>query len=68
MTAAERVIKKFGTASKLAKAIKRSRSCISHWKSRGGNVPAYMQAEIILVAKKLGIKITSDDLVNFSEK
>ncbi len=70
MSPAEYVIHIFGGVRKCAREINRSPSSVSKWQAPkerrgcGGNIPSGAQRIILDRAKKLGLDLTADDLIN----
>jgi hypothetical protein len=62
-TATDRACRAFDGASKLAEAIGVDRSSITHWRRRGGFIPARKQTAIISAARDRGIELYPADLI-----
>lgn len=62
MNTAQRIIKKFGGQTKLARLIGKGQSTVQHW-SKSGIIPAKWQQELLLLAKAHDIDLTPSDFV-----
>ena len=71
LTPAEKAINAFGGVRALGRAIGRNGSSISRWTKpheeggTGGRVPTSVQAEILAAARKLGLDLTAEDLIDW---
>ncbi len=63
MNTAERVIKKFGTQTQLAKLIGKRQSTVQHW-AKTGIIPSKWQGFLLNLADANGIPLTSTDFIN----
>ncbi|MDO8717197.1 MAG: bifunctional 3,4-dihydroxy-2-butanone-4-phosphate synthase/GTP cyclohydrolase II [Dehalococcoidales bacterium] len=63
MNTAERVIKKFGTQTQLAKLIGKRQSTVQHW-AKTGIIPSKWQGFLLNLADANGIPLTSKDFIN----
>jgi hypothetical protein len=66
MNTAQKVIKKFGGQSALAKLIGKGQSTVQHW-SKKGIIPAKWQRELLLLARNHNIDLTPSDFVSTPE-
>jgi hypothetical protein len=62
-TAADRVIRKFGSQTRLALALETRQSTVSHW-SQTGDIPKRWHAKILEAASNQGLEINPGDLIN----
>ncbi len=60
MNPVERLIEKFGTQERLAKAAERKQSQVPLWKDKG-HFPPIPQKNILKNARKFGVAVTPDD-------
>ena len=62
-TPAEFVIEAFGGVRALARALGKSPSTVSRWRSTKGLIPSSVQAEIIRLAREKGLAVTHQNLI-----
>ncbi len=62
MNSAERIIKKFGSQSRLAKLIGKRQSTVQHW-AKTGIIPSKWQSVLLNLAAANGIEISSRDFM-----
>src|SRR3990167_11022946 len=63
MNPAQRVIEKFGGQSALARLIGKGQSTVAHW-AKTGSVPSKWQSELLELAAKNGINLSSADFMD----
>ena len=66
MNTAQRVIKKFGSQTKLARLIGKGQSTVQHW-AKKGIIPAKWQRELLLLAQAHNVDLTPSDFVTNPE-
>lgn len=66
MNSAQRVIKKFGGQTALARLLGKSPSTVQYW-SKSGTIPAKWQGQILILARGQGIELYSGDFVGGAE-
>ena len=63
LTAAQQIIDKFGSQSKLALALGTRQSTVSHW-SQTGDIPKRWHSKILAAAREKELSIDPDELIN----
>jgi len=62
MNPAQKVIKKFGGQTALAKLIGKGQSTVQHW-TKSGHIPAKWQKDLLDLAKKQGVSLRAEDFI-----
>ena len=66
MNPVTRLIKKFGTQDRLAKAAERSQPQVGYWEGRG-YIPKQVERNILRNAPKLGVDVSPEDFFDLPE-
>src|SRR4051812_33167502 len=63
MSAAQRVVDRFGSQSKLAEVLGTRQSTVNHW-VKTGNIPPKWHSKILTAASTAGVAMSAEELVN----